>query len=143
MLFKRDFFLNGLIKLVLCGLSLFQINNYAFSASFVENLFQVENNITAETTDFKELKELSPLPIKIKSEKNQKIIAAILACPLPFGWVGAHRIYLGAKPIVPIVYIATFGGCFGILPFIDFVVLLTNKNLEKYENNSKIFMWVK
>ena len=79
----------------------------------------------------------------LKLSENKKLIAAILAFPVPFGLFGAHRIYLGTKPIVPIMYIATFGGCFFILPFIDFVVVLFEKDLSPYENNPKIFMWVK
>lgn len=75
--------------------------------------------------------------------ENKKLISAILAFPFPFGLVGGHRIYLGTSPIVPIVYIATLGGCFGILPFIDFVVILINKDVKEYINNPKIFMWVK
>ena len=82
---------------------------------------------------------------KIKDDinKHKKIISAILAFPFPFGFFGAHRIYLGSKPYVPLVYIATFGGAFGILPFIDFVVIVLDKDITRFENNEKVFMWVK
>lgn len=82
---------------------------------------------------------LHKLRLKVKNKK--KITAAVLAFPVPFGFFGGHRIYLGTKPVVPVVYIATLGGCFGILPLIDFVVILLNKETTDYENNSKIFMW--
>ena len=80
--------------------------------------------------------------IKKQQRKNKRTIAALLAFPFPFGMVGLHRIYLGTAPHVPIVYIGTFGGVLGILPFIDFCVLLLDKDIDRYLNNNKIFMWV-
>ncbi len=89
---------------------------------------------------------LRPNPIlhlfKAKQKKNKKLIAAALAFPLPFGIVGLHRIYLGTAPYVPVVYIGTIGGGFGILPFIDFCILILDKDFERYNNNNKVFMWV-
>ena len=81
--------------------------------------------------------------IQKKHKLNKKITAAVLAFPFPFGIVGLHRIYMGTKPYVPIVYIATAGGVFGILPFIDFCVLMFDKDFDRYKNNGKVFMWVK
>jgi TM2 domain-containing membrane protein YozV len=75
-------------------------------------------------------------------KKNKKIVAALLSFPFPFGIVGLHRIYLGTAPYVPVAYIATLGGVFGILPFIDFCVLLIDKDVDKYLNNQKVFMWI-
>lgn len=75
------------------------------------------------------------------SLKNQRITAALLTISL--GFLGVHRIYLGTKPHIPIIYIATIGGCFGILPFIDFVVLLLSEDASPFINNSRVFMWNK
>ena len=77
------------------------------------------------------------------NQKKKKRITAFCAFPFPLGFVGAHRIMLGTKPWVPVVYVATFGGCFGLLPLIDFCVILLSKNPEEYENNPNIFMWMK
>lgn len=77
----------------------------------------------------------------MKIENNKKTTAAVLAFPFPFGFFGAHRIYLGTKPSVPVTYLATIGGCAGILPLIDFIVILSGKDLKKFENNEKVFMW--
>jgi len=74
---------------------------------------------------------------------RKKLIASFFAFPFPFGFMGAHRIMLGTKPWVPVVYVATFGGCFGLLPLIDFCVIVFSKDIEQYENNPNIFMWVK
>jgi len=99
------------------------------------------NNEAIISTDHKR-----PHPILLafrkKREKDKKVVAAILAFPFPFGLVGLHRIYLGCPPYVPVIYIATAGGVLGILPFIDFCVLLLDKDIDRYINNKKIFMWV-
>lgn len=76
-----------------------------------------------------------------QKQKNKKIIAALLAFPFPCGIVGLHRIYLGCAPHVPVAYIATVGGGFGLLPLIDFIFLLKTKDLEPYIANDKVFMW--
>jgi len=81
--------------------------------------------------------------LKKRQKKNKRVVAAILAFPFPFGIVGLHRIYLGTAPYVPVVYIGTFGGVIGILPFIDFCVLLLDKDFDRYIENKKVFMWVK
>ncbi len=77
------------------------------------------------------------------NQKKKKRVTAFCAFPFPLGFVAAHRIMLGTKPWVPIVYVATFGGCFGLLPLIDFCVILFSKDITQYENNPNIFMWIK
>ena len=79
---------------------------------------------------------------KTDDQKKKKIVSALFAFPFPFGFVGAHRVILGTKPWIPVVYVATFGGCFGLLPLIDFCVITFSKNIEQYENNPRLFMWI-
>jgi TM2 domain-containing membrane protein YozV len=106
----------------------------------------IEINLSEQTLLSDQGNELRPSPllnfIKKQQNKNRKITAAVLAFPFPFGIVGLHRIYMGCAPYVPVVYIATLGGVFGILPFIDFCVILIEKDLERFMNNPKVFMWV-
>lgn len=94
-----------------------------------------------------ETNDKGPSPIlklfRKKQKNNRKITAALLAFPFPFGIVGLHRIYLGTKPYVPVAYIATLGGVFGILPLIDFCAILIDKDFAQFENNGKVLMWVK
>ena len=80
----------------------------------------------------------------VKKSKSRKRIALILSFPLPFGALGLHRVFLGTKPYIPFAYLGTLGGCFGILPLIDFInILLSDKETYKnFENNPKVFMWV-
>jgi len=79
---------------------------------------------------------------RFKAGKNKKLIAALLAFPFPFGIVGLHRIYLGTSPHVPLVYIGTLGGGFGLIPLIDFFAILFEKDINHYINNNKVFMWI-
>lgn len=90
-------------------------------------------NLTENTKDDKATTD--------KLKRRKKIIATLLAFPLPCGIIGLHRVYLGTKPYVPLVYIATVGGAVGIVPFIDFIVLLLEKDISKYENNPNVIMW--
>src|SRR5690349_25070067 len=85
----------------------------------LENILLVEGNTALVQYDETEGMRPSPFLEKIKQRrsKNKKVTAALLAFPFPCGIVGLHRIYLGSAPYVPIVYIATIGGAFGILPF--------------------------
>jgi TM2 domain-containing membrane protein YozV len=78
-----------------------------------------------------------------KQKLNKRITSAVLAFPFPFGMVGLHRIYLGTKPHVPVAYIASLGGVFGILPLIDFFAITFGKDFNHYRDNGKVFMWVK
>lgn len=91
--------------------------------------------------------EKKPNPIfqvfRKKQKLNKRIASAVLAFPFPFGMVGLHRIYLGTKPHVPVAYIASLGGVFGILPLIDFCAITFGKNFDTYRDNGKVFMWVK
>lgn len=90
----------------------------------------------------KEIANNEKLPVT-DNPKKKKWVTAMFAFPFPFGFVGAHRVMLGTKPWIPIVYVATFGGCFGLLPLIDFFVIISSKDIEQYENNPNLFMWIK
>jgi len=71
--------------------------------------------------------------------ENKKVTAAILTVTL--GMLGVHRIYLGTAPYIPAVYLFTFGGGFFVLPIIDLVMILSTKDISKFENNNKLLMW--
>ncbi|MBV6404684.1 MAG: TM2 domain-containing protein [Flavobacteriales bacterium] len=70
----------------------------------------------------------------------ERLIACVLAVGL--GTFGAHRIYLGTRPGVPILYGVTFGG-FGVLPLLDLGHLLFTKDLAPYRGNRQVFMWAR
>jgi TM2 domain-containing membrane protein YozV len=135
------------ISLFKCHLSAIELStNKKFSTTHFNGLFKTRSYIQTSFVNHSLLnKRPSPLFRRFhdKQKRNQKITAAVLAFPFPFGIVGLHRIYLGCPPYVPVVYIATLGGVFGALPLIDFFVIVIDKNTENYVNNQQVFMWIK
>ena len=60
------------------------------------------------------------------------------------GWTGIHRVYLGGKGSLILIYIITCGGIFGIVPLIDWIVLLVGAikgDISQFVGNDKFFMW--
>ncbi len=104
------------------------------SISIINN----ETKIKLRHIDFKNPEHIKFLQSKTK--ENKRITAFGLAVFL--GHFGVHRLYLGTPPVIPISYVLTLGGGLGIIPAIDAIMILTTKDLEKFENNSKFFMWV-
>jgi len=78
-------------------------------------------------------------PPAVKVKENKRAVAAALAILL--GPFGGHRLYLGTKSTVPIVYAATLGGGFFILPLIDLGFILFTKDLSRFQDQERVFMW--
>lgn len=119
-----------------------------FHLLFILYKVTLSNNVTdtiwlVNTLQTEQIVIADSLTSTDKSLRKKKIVAALAAFPFPLGFMGAHRIVLGTKPWVPVVYVATFGGVFGLLPLIDFCVIVFSKDIEQYENNPNIFMWIK
>ncbi len=74
-----------------------------------------------------------------QGKENPRLISILLGIAL--GPFGGHRLYLGTKAHVPVVYTLTLGGGFGILPLIDIFHLIFTKDLEPFRNNGNVFMW--
>lgn len=66
-------------------------------------------------------------------------LVAFVLCTF-LGTLGVHRFYMGTATLTGVGYILTGGGC-GVVVLIDWVVLLINSDISKYENNTKFFMW--
>jgi TM2 domain-containing membrane protein YozV len=78
--------------------------------------------------------------IKQQRKENPKVIASALC--IAVGPFGGHRLYLGTHEKIPIIYTLTLGGGLGVLPLIDLIHIITTKDLSKYQNNNKVFMWL-
>lgn len=77
--------------------------------------------------------------LKIEKTINSKKITAIVITILT-GPLGGHRIYLGTKPVIPVLYALTLGG--GIfVTVIDLFALVFTKDISLYINNNSFFMW--
>ena len=141
------------IKSLFITICFFFLQKIAFGTNVPEQKYylldtelKIVDSITTSDINFELENKNRPNPLlhlfKAKQKTNKRITAAILAFPFPFGIVGLHRIYLGTAPYVPIVYIASLGGIFGVLPFIDFCILILDKDEKRYIENKKVFMWI-
>ncbi|MFN0030932.1 MAG: TM2 domain-containing protein [Flavobacteriales bacterium] len=73
-----------------------------------------------------------------EQNENPRLVAIALDATL--GMLGVHRLYLGTDLKVPILYTITAGGgC--VLWLVDLGLLIFSKDIEKYYNNPRIFMW--
>ncbi len=99
-----------------------------------------------------ELIQLKPKPLKKKLQKLYIKLAqsdkprhklALSALTITLGVFGAHRMYLGTEPHVPVLYAATLGGGLGIVPLIDLIHILASEDPLIYSNNERFFMWGK
>jgi len=72
---------------------------------------------------------------------HSKAVAILLTVAL--GPFGVHRLYLGTKATVPIIYTVTLGGGLGILPLLDIIAILATPDWTPYLDNDKVIMWAK
>lgn len=122
----------------LTAISSLSAANYKLDNAKVDAMFD-----TAQETSMGVMSECLNLETgsSVTSSVSQKdpVIAVVLAFFL--GNLGIHRFYLGTAPMTGVGYILTCGGC-GIVSFVDFIVLLLdNKDISKYVDNTKFFMW--
>ena len=73
-----------------------------------------------------------------RHEPPNRLLAAGLA--ITVGPFGGHRLYLGTRPKVPLVYGLTFGG-FGVLVLVDLGHILFTKDLTAYVESDRVLMW--
>ena len=84
----------------------------------------------------------APATAMISADKSP--VAAIL---LTFflGGFGIHRHYMGTRPWMWAIYTFTFGGIFGVVPLVDFIVeivaLVEDNSVARYCGNTSFFMW--
>ena len=116
-------------------------SSYSVNEQAIDQLFvnAVETSmISVNATDLSSL--ATNVPTTVMAQQKDAIVAIVLDFFL--GGLGVHRFYLGTETLTGIGYILTCGGIFGIVPLIDFVVLIIDsKDISKYVNNPKFFMW--
>lgn len=123
------------------------ITSTLFAKNKLATVYYLDSTSTIIYSEQVSISDKKPNPIfqlfRKKQKLNKRVTSAVLAFPFPFGMVGLHRIYLGTKPHVPVVYIGSFGGACGILPLIDFFMIIFTKDFDHYRDNGKVFMWIK
>ncbi len=133
-----------LIVLFVSVLSAKQANasSYSINEQAVDQLFDNAIETSMISINANELSSVaSMVPSTLVASKDKDAVVAIV---LDFflGGFGIHRFYLGTETLTGLGYIFTCGGIFGIVPLVDFIVLIIdNKDISKYVNNPKFFMW--
>lgn len=78
------------------------------------------------------------VPDSAGARAPKRWLAAVLT--LAVGPFGGHRMYLGTRPAVPVIYAVTFGG-FGVLVLIDLGHILFTHDMGPFRGNEHVFMW--
>ena len=84
----------------------------------------------------------TPAAASLSSGEKKAAVSFILCTFL--GGIGVHRHYLGTSKFMWAAYLFTFGGIFGVVPFVDWVMLiigLVEDDVTEYIGNTKFFMW--
>ncbi len=117
-------------------------SSYSVNEQAVDQLFEKATQtsmLSINTPAFNAVESTFPSTVMAANQKD-----AIVAIVLDFflGGLGIHRFYLGTEVLTGLGYILTCGGIFGIVPLVDFVVLIIDmKDISPYINNPKFFMW--
>ena len=85
----------------------------------------------------------APVPAAASLSSSVSPAASFILCTF-LGGFGVHRHYMGTRPWMWAIYTFTAFGIFGIVPFVDWVMLLiglVDNDISKYCGNTKFIMW--
>jgi len=120
------------------------VSVYIIDDQQIEQLMAQSDDISLNTVsaDLLQSEQLTAgLTGSARVKANKEFVPALLL-NLFLGALGIHRLYLGTETLTWVGYILTCGGIFGIVPLIDFIVLIINNdNISPYVDNPKFFMW--
>ena len=143
-------------KFLIVLVAMFAITTVASAASYklddeaidsaIENAtaispFELMNEVPASVSAGLMLPSAAP---SVSMDSSKSPVAAIL---LTFflGEFGVHRHYMGTRPWMWAIYTFTFGGIFGVVPFVDFIVEIVatveDNSVARYCGNTSFFMW--
>lgn len=136
----------ALVALFVCMGSSFASDSYKLDDSQVNAMFSAatETSPSILNADFNALPDMMAGTQQISSDVTSKIIVAWVVDYF-LGGFGIHRYILGTKGNMWAIYTFTVCGIFGIVPLVDWFVLLIDGmiqgNGDKYIDNPKFLMW--
>jgi TM2 domain-containing membrane protein YozV len=136
---KKIIFLSLILAVTaLCSYNA-KATGYAADDKLIDQLFtNATETVNVNFTDLS-MAGTATVPLTAASSKDA---AVALLLDFFLGGFGVHRFYLGTEVMTGVGYILTCGGIFGIVPLVDFIVLIINlDDISKYVNNPKFFMW--
>lgn len=124
---------------LLIGLSNAEASSYYVDDSAVEEVLSkgVEMN-SSFSLDANSTAEL----FSQSATLNEKDPLVAILLDIFVGGLAIHRVYLGGKPTLILLYFITCGGIFGVLPLGDLIVLAVNyDDISAYVGNDNFIMW--
>lgn len=113
--------------------------NYHVNDKALDQLFTSAQTISLNEMGTS-LPGLSVANLNASGDYKDPLVAILLDFFL--GGLGIHRFYLGTETMTGIGYILTCGGIFGVVPLIDFIVLIIDyDDISQYVDNPSFFMW--
>lgn len=124
---------------LLIGLSNAQASSYYVDDAAVEKVLskgvEMNTNFSLDANSTAELFNQS-------STLNEKDPLVAILLDIFVGGLAIHRVYLGGRPTLVLLYFITCGGIFGILPIGDLIVLAVNyDDISAYVGNDNFIMW--
>ncbi|MES2656854.1 MAG: TM2 domain-containing protein [Bacteroidota bacterium] len=129
-----------LAVMVIAGTSSAKAESYVINDEAVEAVFAAAVAAPISVDYINAAPTVPTEQAKVTGGKNPWVAFALA---FVVGYLGVHRFYLGTAVLTGVGYILTCGG-FGIVAFVDWIVLLVGaieKDIDKYEDNTKFFMW--
>lgn len=116
-------------------------SSYTINEDAIDQLFDSAIETSMISINANEMNSVAAgMTTTVKAQDKDAVVAIVLDFFL--GGLGIHRFYLGTKTMTGIGYILTCGGIFGIVPLVDFIVLIIDHDdISPYINNPKFFMW--
>ncbi len=120
--------------------------NYKLDNNAVDNLFNAaeETTVSVVTNMVENTFNTTKMVSFSNTDESTTILIAWIV-DMFVGEFGVHRYVLGTKSNMWAIYTFTVCGIFGIVPVVDWFVLLIDGviqgNGSKYMNNDKFFMW--
>ena len=131
----------SLFALFVCSTQSFATSAYTIDDSAVEAVF--DNSVNVMNLDVDNFNNSMVLENATMLKAGKSPIAAFVICWL-LGGIAIHRVYLGGTPLLVLGYIVTIFGIFGLVPLVDWIVLLVDvfrDDLGKHEGSDAFFMW--
>jgi TM2 domain-containing membrane protein YozV len=128
------------MKALLIILSLILTTTFVASAQMHKTLNSAMGRLIFEEIDDHTygLKSLAIGNDTISIKENPRLVA--IALNVLLGPLGVHRLYLGTDVKIPVLYTLTFGGG-GVVWVIDLGFLIFSKDITRFKNNKRFFMW--
>ena len=138
-------FLGLFAALLMLSSLTFASGNFRINNADIDKLFDKATEISF-IGEIQSLNSVFCINNGSKSEVDNKIILAMILQFIPIiDFFGVHRYVLGTRQDMWFSYAITCGGIFGIVPIVDWCVLLIIGLVEgqgdQYLNNDKFFMW--